>query len=78
MTEKDIQLIGTKEKFNQILNALQLTDRQYAIFILKYGRAMKQIDIAAELDCSRNIVSNELAIIRYKIGQLDFEKFFNH
>ena len=71
MTEKDVKYIGTKEQFNKVLNSLQLTDRQYDIFILKYGRAMIQEDIAAEIGCNRRTVSDELKIIRHKIGQLE-------
>ncbi len=71
MTEQDVKYIGTKEQFNKVLNSLQLTDRQYLIFILKYGRAMPQEDIASEIGCNRKTISEELKIIRHKIGQLD-------
>lgn len=70
MTEEEIKKIGTKMKFQEILDNLQLTDRQKQIFVLKYGRGFLNEDIAAEIGFCRKIVSDELKIIRHKMAQL--------
>lgn len=70
MTEKELMLVGTKIKFNEILEKLQLTDRQKDIFMLKYGRGFMNADIAAEIGYCREVVSDELKIIRHKMAQL--------
>lgn len=70
MTEKEIKYVGTKLKFQDILEKLQLTDRQKQIFVLKYGRGFLNEDIAAEIGYCRKIVSDELKIIRHKMAQL--------
>lgn len=70
MTEDEVKKIGTKIKFEEILNSLQLTDRQKQIFVLKYGRGFLNEDIAAEIGFCRKTVSEELSIIRHKMGQL--------
>lgn len=70
MTEEEIKKIGTKMKFQEILDNLQLTDRQKQIFVLKYGRGLLNEDIAAEIGFCRKIVSDELKIIRHKMAQL--------
>ena len=71
MTEQDIKHIGTKIKFQEILENLQLTDRLKEIFVLKYGRGFLNEDIAAEIGYCRKTVSEELQIIRHKMAQLD-------
>lgn len=70
MTEDEIKNIGTKIKFQEILEKLQLTDRQTQIFVLKYGRGFLNEDIAAEIGYCRKIVSEELKVIRHKMAQL--------
>lgn len=70
MTEEEIKNVGTKIKFQEILDNLQLTDRQKQIFVLKYGRGFLNEDIAAEIGFCRKIVSDELKIIRHKMAQL--------
>lgn len=70
MTENELKCIGTKIKFDEILEKLQLTDRQKEIFILKYGRGILNEDIAAEIGYCRKVVSEELKIIRHKMAQL--------
>ena len=71
MTEKEIKYVGTKLKFQDILEKLQLTDRQKQIFVLKYGRGFLNEDIAAEIGYCRKIVSEELKVIRHKMAQLN-------
>ena len=70
MTENEIKNIGTKIKFKEILENLQLTDRQTQIFVLKYGRGFLNEDIAAEIGYCRKVVSDELKVIRHKMAQL--------
>lgn len=70
MTENEIKLIGTKMQFQEILDKLQLTDRQKEIFVLKYGRGFLNEDIAAEIGYCRKTVSEELKIIRHKMAQI--------
>lgn len=70
MTENEIKNIGTKLKFKEILENLQLTDRQTQIFVLKYGRGFLNEDIAAEIGYCRKVVSDELKVIRHKMAQL--------
>lgn len=62
--------IGTKEKFMEIVDKMQLTDRQKDIFMLKYSRGMLNVDIAAEINFCRSVVSQELKVIRHKMAQL--------
>lgn len=69
-TENEIKNIGTKLKFKEILENLQLTDRQTQIFVLKYGRGFLNEDIAAEIGYCRKVVSDELKVIRHKMAQL--------
>lgn len=57
MTENEIKCIGTKLKFQEIVDNLQLTDRQKQIFVLKYGRGFLNEDISAEIGFCRKIVS---------------------
>lgn len=71
MIENEIKFIGTKLKFQEILDKLQLTDRQKQIFVLKYGRGFLNEDIAAEIGYCRKIVSEELKVIRHKMAQLN-------
>lgn len=73
MTEKDLLNIATRQEFLKILEYIQLTDRQKTIFILKYGSGKLNEDIAAEIDCSRRTVTNELNIIRSKLAKIHFE-----
>lgn len=70
MTEYEIKRIGTKEGFNEVMEKLQLTDRQKQIFVLKYGRGLVNADIAAEINYCRKTVSEEVSIIRHKMSQL--------
>ena len=70
MTENEIKNVGTKLKFQEILENLQLTDRQKEIFVLKYGRGFLNEDIAAEIGYCRKVVSDELKVIRHKMAQL--------
>lgn len=70
MTEKELKKIGVKTTFNEIMENLQLTDRQNTIFMLRYGRGWCISDIAAEIGNCTKVVSDELSIIRNKMAQL--------
>ena len=71
MTEDEIKNVGTKMKFQEILEKLQLTDRQKQIFVLKYGRGFLNEDIAAEIGYCRKTVSEEWKAIRHKMAQVE-------
>lgn len=73
LTEKELMKVGTAEKFQKIFNSLQLTDRQKEIFLLKYGRGMVNTDISAHIGYCRKTVSDEISIIRDKMGQLKID-----
>lgn len=70
MTEQEIKNIALKSTFDDILNSLNLTDRQRTIFILRYGRGFQMADICAEVGYSRETVRNELYNIRKKMAQI--------
>lgn len=70
MDEKELLNIGTKDKFNEIVEKLNLTYRQKQIFVLKYGCGMMNVDIAEEIGYCSKVVSSELKIIRHKMSQL--------
>lgn len=67
MNEKDVINLPTMEAFNNLLDSLNLTDRQRRIFELRYSRGLFQQDIAAEIDVDRKTVVSELKIIKEKL-----------
>lgn len=73
MTEKELFSIAKKEDFDKIKDLIVLTDRQEKIFDLVYHKAMRQEDIAAEVECCRKTVSKEVQIIRKKIAKIQLE-----
>lgn len=60
------------EAFYKVRDALNLTDRQREIFVLKYSRGWRNLDIADELEVTQNIIGDELKIIRGKLKQFSF------
>lgn len=68
--EQKIMDIPTMEGFIKFRDSLNLTDRQKEIFVLKYSRGLRNIDIAEELNppCNQNLVGEELKIIRKKLA----------
>ncbi len=73
MTEKELLDIATKEQFNQIMDTLQLTDRQRKIFELCFSRGWCQADISAEIGYCRSVITKEMSIIRDKMGAVQIE-----
>lgn len=67
MNPSDVIRIPTMEAFLALRDKLNLTDRQREIFLLKYSRGWRNIDIAAELDINQDTVSDDLKIIRQKL-----------
>lgn len=75
MEPKDVINIPTMDAFLKLRDSLNLTDRQRDIFLLKYSRGMRNIDIANELDIpiSQDTVGAELKIIRTKLAFISKE-----
>lgn len=71
MEPRDVIKIATIEEFNELLDSLNLSDRQRKIFVLKYSHLWRMIDIAELLDISQNTVAEDLRIIREKLTQVN-------
>lgn len=67
MEPKDVISISTMDEFNRLLASLNLTDRQRRIFVLKYSRGWRNIDIAEEIGVNQDTVSDDLKVIRKKL-----------
>lgn len=70
MNEKDVIRIPTMEAFNNLRDSLNITDRQKAIFNLRYSKGMYIVDIAAELKTDRKTVQKELKVIKEKLNEI--------
>lgn len=71
MEPRDVIKIATIEEFNELLDSLNLSDRQRKIFVLKYSHLWRMIDIAELLDISQNTVAEDLKIIRENLTQVN-------
>lgn len=60
------------EEFYKVRDALNLTDRQREIFVLKYSRGWRYLDIADELEINQDTVGDEMKIIRGKLKEFSF------
>lgn len=67
MKPEDVISIPTMDEFNKLLNSLNLSDRQREIFVLKYSRLWRNIDIAEELSINQDTVSADIKVIREKL-----------
>lgn len=65
--EREVIKIPTMEAFLALRDSLNLTDRQREIFVLKYSRGWRNIDIAMELEINQDTVGDELCRIRQKL-----------
>lgn len=68
MLPDDVINITTMDEFNNLLDSLNLSDRQRQIFILKFSRLWRNIDIANEIGVNQNTVGKEMKIIRKKLA----------
>lgn len=73
MDIKDVLSIPTMDAFYQLRDKLNLTDRQRDIFVLKYSRGWRNIDIANELGVNQDTVGDDLKIIRAKLAAITSE-----
>lgn len=67
MDPKEVFKIPTMEAFLNLCDKLNLTDRQREIFVFKYSRGWRNIDIAMELDINQDTVGEDLKVIRSKL-----------
>lgn len=74
---KDVMRIPTMKAFNALLDMLNLTDRQRAIFSYKYGKGWRHIDIAEELKISQDTVGDEVKVINGKLKSVREDYFRN-
>lgn len=70
--EKQVMDIPTMDSFMRLRDSLNLTDRQKEIFVLKYSRGLRNIDIAEELDppITQDTVGADVKIIRQKLAAI--------
>lgn len=71
MEPRDVIRIATIDEFNELLDSLNLSDRQRKIFILKYSHLWRVKDIAKILDIHKNTVDEDLRIIREKLAKVN-------
>lgn len=71
MEPRDVIKIATIDEFNELLDSLNLSDRQRKIFVLKYSHLWRMIDIAELLEISQNTVADDLKVIREKLAKID-------
>lgn len=74
MDIKDVLKIPTMQAFLDLRDKLNLTDRQRDIFVLKYSRGWRNIDIAEELGVNQDTVGSELRIVREKLAAISMEE----
>lgn len=67
MKPEDVISIPTMDEFNKLLNSLNLSDRQREIFVFKYSRLWRNLDIAEELGINQDTVSADIKVIREKL-----------
>lgn len=73
MDIRDVMKIPTMDAFYELRDKLNLTDRQRDIFVLKYSRGWRNIDIAEELGVNQDTVGYDLKIIRAKLASMSNE-----
>lgn len=73
MDIKDVLKIPTMQAFLDLRDKLNLTDRQRDIFVLKYSRGWRNIDIAEELGVNQDTVGDDLKAIRTKLAAIGNE-----
>ncbi len=74
MEPKDVIRIATMDEFNRLLDSLNLSDRQRKVFVYKYSKLWRNVDIAEELKLHPDTVSDELNVIRTKLAAIHREK----
>lgn len=62
------------KEFYKIRDELNLTDKQREIFVLKYSRGWRNIDIAEELGIHQDTVTEHMRVIREKLKKYALDK----
>lgn len=70
MSPEDVIKIPTMKEFNDLLDSLNLSDRQRQIFVLKFSRLWRNIDIANEIGVNQDTVGKEMKAIRQKLASV--------
>lgn len=70
MDPKDVISIPTMDAFYELRDKLNLTDRQREIFLLKFSRGWRNIDIAEELCINQDTVGEDMKVIRSKLNSI--------
>lgn len=65
--------IPTMKEFYRIRDELNLTDRQREIFVLKYSRGWRHIDIAEELQVHQDTIAEDVRIIQEKVKKFSLD-----
>ncbi len=73
MTPKELSALPTKDQFFAVRDKLNLTDRQKAVFTLKWSQGWRNIDIANELGFSQDTISSDIRDILPKLAAIKFE-----
>lgn len=78
MTPKELMKIPMKSEFMAIRDMLNLTDRQRAIFSLKYGKGWTHISIGVELGINQDTVGTDVKDIEEKLAVIGRENIENN
>lgn len=70
MIPEDVINIPTMDEFNKLLDSLNLSDRQRKVFVLKFSKLWRNIDIAAELSVHQDTISSDMKVIRKKLAEI--------
>ena len=73
MDPKDLIKIPTMNQFYKVRDALNLTDRQRKIFVYKYSRGWRNIDIAMEIGVNQDTITEDMKVIREKLKAYQIE-----
>lgn len=68
MRPEEVIKIPTMDEFNAFLDSLNLSDRQRKVFVMKFSRLLRNIDIANELGVNQDTVSKDMRVIRQKLA----------
>lgn len=70
MTRREVFNIPTKEQFEDLLNCLNLSDRQREIFVLRFSRGWTMLEIATELGYCVETIKKECRVINKKLKHI--------
>lgn len=74
MTPKEVTKIARMDKFNRLVDMLNLSDRQKKIFYYKYKRQWRIVDIADKLGFHVDTINEDLKVIRTKMVEVSPEE----